>query len=1205
MALLPNDVRPDPTADLHWSAYRGAIHEIFSQNAKAHPDRTCVVETASSTSPERTFTYQHINEASNTLAHYLVTNGIQRGEVVMVYAYRGVDLVVAVMGVLKAGATFSVIDPAYPPERQKVYFEVALPRALVIIEKATDGKPLDKIVRDYVDAKLHLRTEVPALRLNDDGSIIGGSIASGEDCLSSSMAKKADLPGVTVGPDSTPTLSFTSGSEGNPKGVKGRHFSLAYYFPWMAERFGLSEKDCFSMLSGIAHDPIQRDIFTPLFLGASLIVPPTEDIASDRLAAWASTNGITVTHLTPAMGQILLGSVEPKIESLHGAFFVGDILMKSVCKRLQQLAPNCRIKNMYGTTETQRAVSYYEIPSFSSEPKYLEELPRDVIPAGKGMIAVQLLVVDREKQDRRCEIGEIGEIYVRAGGLAEEYLGDAEKSGEKFVQNWFVDPQRWKYEDEQAAAKSHEPWRQFFSGPRDRMYRSGDLGRYMPDGNVECVGRADNQVKIRSFRVELGEVDEHLSKHGLVRENVTLAVRDHNEEQILVSYYVPDVNKWREWYAAHVDQSHNGATTNGTNGTHSITRSSRRRSSVTNDMSVVQRMQIFEPLERDLRSHMKKTLAAYAVPTRFIPMLVLPLTPNGKVDRRALPMPEARELLSAMSVADDIDERTNTEQEVAEVWAQLLPATSESIPRETPFYDLGGNSIMAVQIVPKINKRWQGVNLPIGVMAGGQPTLKSVARSIDKSLGSHVDAETGEEDGSHTERYSDDLPKQIAQLPASISAVDAESPGVSTGMNILLTGATGFLGAYILRDLLMRSPPNHVYAHVRAKSPAQALERIRTTSTAYGIWEDRWVTEGVLEIVLGNLKEPKLGMGLHNYKRIAADADLIVHNGAHVHWLLPYENLKAANVQSTLECIKLCAKGKPKRLAFVSSTSALDSEHYLQRTELGEKILETDNLEGSREGLATGYGQTKWVSEKMIGEACKRGLSGVVIRSGYVLGDPNTGVSNTDDFLIRMLKGCVQIGCRPDVRNTINMVPVTHVARLIAATAFYGEKGSVSHVEAHPRLSFNELLGTLESYGYEAPLEHYDYWRDLVVKYVEDGSKREELALLGLYHMVTDDLPEDTKAPVLDDRNAQKALKADTKNLAAKSSLQSGSGGDLVTGTPQGVTKEAVAAYLAFLVARGFMPKPEGKGAALPKIELSREQAEALDCVGGRGGGGS
>ncbi|TKA82073.1 hypothetical protein B0A55_01519 [Friedmanniomyces simplex] len=1207
MALPPDDVRPDPTADLHWSTYRGAIHEIFSNNAKAHPDRTCVVETASSTSPERAFTYQHINEASNILAHHLVRNGIQRGEVVMVYAYRGVDLVVAVMGVLKAGATFSVIDPAYPPERQIIYFEVAQPRALVIIEKATDGKPLDKSVREYINTNLHLRTEVPALRLHDDGSLVGGSSVSSEDCLSSSTAKKADLPGVTLGPDSTPTLSFTSGSEGRPKGVKGRHFSLAYYSPWMAKRFGLSEKDRFSMLSGIAHDPIQRDIFTPLFLGASLIVPPMEDIASDRLASWASANNITVTHLTPAMGQILLGSVEPKIESLHGAFFVGDILMKSVCRRLQQLAPNCRIKNMYGTTETQRAVSYYEIPSLNAEPKYLEELTRDVIPAGKGMLDVQLLVVDRENKERQCEIGEIGEIYVRAGGLAEEYLGDAEKSGQKFVQNWFVDPQRWKEEDKRhaATAKSPEPWRDFFSGPRDRMYRSGDLGRYMPDGNVECVGRADDQVKIRSFRVELGEVDTHLSRHDLIRENVTLAVRDHNEEQILVSYYVPDMKNWRDWYAEHVDKSQDGTTTNGANGAQPVSKSARRRVSATKDMSVVQRMRIFEPLERELRSHLNKTLPAYAVPTRFIPMLELPLTPNGKVDRRALPFPEAAELLSAMSVAADVDSRTETEQQLAEVWAQHLLATAESIPRETSFYDLGGNSIMAVQIVPKVNKRWQGVNLRMDVMAGGQPTLKSVARSIDRSL-KPVDAVAGEEDEPQAELYSDDLPKQIAQLPASLPAAAAEYPRISTGMNILLTGATGFLGAYILRDLFMRSPPNHVYAHVRATSPKQAFERIRTTCTAYGIWEEWWATEGVLEVVLGDLEKPKLGMTETDYDRVAADADLIVHNGARVHWLLPYENLKAANVQSTLECIKLCAKDKPKRLAFVSSTSALDSEHYLRTIEQGDKVLETDDLEGSRQGLATGYGKTKWVSEKVIDEACKRGLSGVIIRSGYVLGDPNTGVSNTDDFLVRMLKGCVQIGSRPDVENTINMVPVTHVARLIAATAFHGGEGSVSHVEAHPRLTFNDFLGALPSYGYRAPLESYSEWRDKVVKYVEDGSEREELALLGLYHMVTGDLPEATKAPVLDDRNAQRALETDAKDLATKSSLKSdGSGGRSVVYTPQGVTKEAIGVYLAFLVARGFMPKPEGKGDALPKVELSGEQAGALDRVGGRGGGGS
>ncbi|KAK5132690.1 hypothetical protein LTR08_008734 [Meristemomyces frigidus] len=1196
MAPRVDDVRPDPTSDLHWSDYKGAIHEIFASNAQAHPDRTCIVETESLNSSEIVFTYRQINEASNILAHHLVSNGVQRGEVVMVYAHRGVDLVVAVMGVLKAGATFSVIDPAYPADRQIIYLDVAKPRALINIEKATqDAGPLGPTVREYIETQLQLRTEVPLLKLIDNGILQGGSLHEGdEDCLTAAAAKKADPPGVIVGPDSTPTLSFTSGSEGRPKGVKGRHFSLAYYFQWMAKRFGLSEKDRFSMLSGIAHDPIQRDIFTPLFLGASLIVPSSEDITFDRLARWASENKITVTHLTPAMGQILLGSTEPKVETLHGAFFVGDVLLKRDCRRLQQLAPNCKIKNMYGTTETQRAVSYYEIPSLNDDSSYLDQMG-DVIPAGMGMTDVQLLVVDREKKERQCEVGEIGEIYVRAGGLAEHYLGDEAKSAEKFVQNWFVDEQRWVEEDKKraTAAAKPEPWRQFYFGPRDRMYRSGDLGRYMSDGNVECVGRADDQVKIRGFRIELGEIDTHLSQHPLIRENVTLVKRDHNEEQILVSYYVPEMQRWRDWYAEKEDKVKAIAKTNGTadNNALGVPSSGRRRESARDEMSVAQRMAIFELLTADVRDRLKKKLPVYAVPTLFIPMLRLPLTPNGKVDRRALPFPGAAELLGAMPKAEDVDARTDTEKELADIWSQHLPTTSESVPRETSFYDLGGNSIMSVQIIPKINRRWEGANIPMSVMAAGTPTLRSVGRYIDRSMnpmGLRLDAVPGEEEEQQAELYSNDLVKQIEKLPASIPAISSAFPEINQGINILLTGATGFLGAYILRDAFMRHPPNHVYAHVRASSHKEAMNRIRTTCTAYGLWQNWWETEGNLEVVLGDLEKPKLGMNDSDYKKIAEDADVVIHNGARVHWLMPYESLKPANVQSTIECIKICATEKPKRLAFVSSTSALDSEYYMQQSEYGNKILEFDNLEGSRHGLGTGYGQSKWVSEKVINEACKRGLSGVIVRSGYVLGDPKTGVSNTDDFLVRMLKGCVQIGSRPDVENTINMVPVTHVARLVVAVAFHGEKGTVAHVDAHPRLTFNEFLGALEAYGYTSPVESYEDWKHKVVIFVEGKRTDEELALLGLYHMVTGDLPEATKAPNLNDRNAQRALGKDEKSE-----------------TPTGVTKEAVGAYLAFLVARGFMKPPAGGVGLLPKIQLSKAQTEALNRVGGRGGGGS
>lgn len=1176
MALKADDVRPDPTSDLHWSNYRGAIHEIFASNAKAHPDRECVIETACSTAPRRVFTYQHINEASNLLSHYLVSNGVQRGEVVMVYAHRGVDLVVAVMGVLKAGATFSVIDPAYPSDRQIIYLDVAKPRALVVIDKATrDAGPLDQSVRTYIKENLQLRTEVPALKLQDDGTLLGGSMSASKDCLSDQIAKKADLPGVVVGPDSTPTLSFTSGSEGRPKGVKGRHFSLAYYFPWMSQRFGLSRQDRFSMLSGIAHDPIQRDIFTPLFLGASLIVPPAEDITFDRLANWASTNSITVTHLTPAMGQILLGSTEPKITSLHGAFFVGDVLLKRDCRRLQQLAPNCRIKNMYGTTETQRAVSYYEIPSLNGDAHFLDKMG-DVIPAGKGMLDVQLLVVDREKKERQCEVGEIGEIYVRAGGLAEEYLGDPEKNAQKFVRNWFVDEQRWVDEDKKRAASASktEPWRTYYFGPRDRMYRSGDLGRYMSDGNVECVGRADDQIKIRGFRVELGEIDTHLSQHPLVRENVTLYRRNHNEEHILVSYYVPDMQKWREWHSGQ------------TNG--------ERRVSVQVSDDIVQRMQIFRMLTHDVRERLKKKLPIYAVPTLYIPMLRLPLTPNGKVDRKVLPFPEEAELLGAEPKAEDLHTRTETESKLADLWAEQLKQNADTLSRDVDFNALGGNSIMSIQIISKINKKWEGVNVPISIMSARQPTLKSVARYIDRSLdpvGLRLDAEVGQDEEEQATYYSNDLANVVATLPEHIQTADASSlrAKLKGGLNILLTGATGFLGAYLMHDAMMRTPPNHVYAHVRAKTHKEGMERIRQTCTAYGLWQAWWETEGVLEVVLGDLEQPKLGMSDKDYENVAEHADLVIHNGARVHWLQPYERLKAANVTSTVECIKICSIGRSKRLAFVSSTSALDTDHFVQQSESGKSVRENDDLEGSRQGLGTGYGQTKWVSEKVISVACKRGLDAVVVRPGYVMGDAKSGVSNTDDFLIRMLKGCVQVGSRPDVKNTINMVPVTHVARLVNAVAFQGKGSTVSHVEAHPRLTFNIFLGALENYGYTAPIEPYGLWKGKVEQYVESSdSEREELALLGLYHMVTGDLPAATKAPILHDTHAQQALEADK------------------SATRGAVTVDAIGSYLSFLTARGFMPAPSISTAkALPALNMSKEQIDALNRVGGRGGASS
>ena len=1180
---------PDPTSDLEWSSFRGAIHDIFSANAEAYPDRTCVIETKSDASPERRFTYQQIHEASNIVAHHLVENGLERGDVVMIYSYRGVDLVVAVMGTLKAGGTFSVLDPAYPPDRQNIYLEVSKPKALVVIEKATqDAGELSDKVRGFIHENLDLKTEVPALHLRDDGFLQGGEV-QGNDVFERVRVKKAKGPDVVVGPDSTPTLSFTSGSEGRPKGVRGRHYSLAFYFDWMAKTFNLSQDDKFTMLSGIAHDPIQRDMFTPLFLGAQLLVPAKDDIQNELLAEWMKEHGATVTHLTPAMGQILVGGATAQFDKLHHAFFVGDILIKRDCRTLQNLASNVRIVNMYGTTETQRAVSYYEIPSWNDREGFLDGM-KDVIPAGRGMYNVQMLVVNRFDRTKLCAVGELGEIYVRASGLAEEYLGTPELTAKKFVNNWFPGHEKGVEADKKRFEETHknQPWAKYYLGPRDRLYQSGDLGRYTPTGDVECSGRADDQVKIRGFRIELGEIDTHLSQHPLVRENVTLVRRDKFEEQTLVSYVVPQIKAWTQFLAE------------------------QGKEDIPDDGTLFDRVERFRMLQSTVQEYLRTKLPAYAVPSVMVPMKAMPLNPNGKIDKPKLPFPDTG-MLSARTrrKSSMLQQLTEGELALAKIWAKLVPGLiPKTIKPSDSFFAIGGESMKAQQLAYQV-RRTMGVNLAISKVYN-RHTLKEMAAVIDhlRAADSLGGAEGDDTNGNQSNgvkaevEYGDDANELVKILPTSFPTASADIPSAP---KVFLTGVTGFLGSYILKDLLDRQNPQvqKVTVLVRAKDEASAFSRVKDTCQAYGVWEESWHSR--IHCVVGSLGPAQFGVPEHQWTQLAQETDVVIHNGAQVHWINTYATLKPPNVLGTVEAMNLAAEGKPKLFTFVSSTSVLDHEHFVFESERviaagGEGISEDDDLSTSSTGLGTGYGQSKWVAEYLCREAGRRGLKGCIIRPGYVLGHSKTGVTNTDDFLIRMLKGCVQLGTRPNINNSVNMVPVDHVARTVVACAFHppfpsasssspaeSPGVSVAQITGHPRLRFNQYLSALETYGYTAKLTDYVPWASSLEHYV---STHEDFALMPLFTFVANDLPSNTRAPDLDDRNAEKALYEDS----------TWTGEDVSGGA--GVTKREVGLYLSYLVEVGFLPGPTGeKGVKeMPRVVVGRGQREAMKRVGGRGG---
>lgn len=1170
---------PDPTVDLDWSGFRGAIQDIFMDNALEFPDRTCVVETKSFQDPSsqtRTFSYKQINQASNIVGNYLKETGIKKGDIVMIYAYRGVDLMVAVMGVLKAGATFSVIDPAYPPARQNIYLSVAKPQGLIGIEKAG---VLDKLVEDYINTDLSVISKIPQLRINADGSLVGGSLDSCKDCLDEFQSYKDTPTGVVVGPDNNPTLSFTSGSEGIPKGVLGRHFSLAYYFPWMAKRFGLSSKDKFTMLSGIAHDPIQRDMFTPLFLGAQLLVPTADDIGTPgKLADWMAEYGATVTHLTPAMGQLLSAQASTPFPALHHAFFVGDILTKRDCLRLQTLAENVYIVNMYGTTETQRAVSYFEIESRSANSSYLKNL-KDVMPAGTGMHNVQLLVVNRNDTSQTCGVGEIGEIYVRAAGLSEGYRGLPELNKQKFVNNWYVDPAHWIAQDEKNKTPEQASWRAAaWFGPRDRLYRTGDLGRYLPDGNVECCGRADDQVKIRGFRIELGEIDTHLSQHHLVRENCTLVRKDKSGDQVLISYIVPkdcdELNELRDEVEEQSDPVVNG-------------------------------LAVYGPLIKDIKKYLKKRLASYAIPTIIVPLQSLPLNPNGKVDKPKLPFPDTvqleavAKLTSATSGASGEQQNfTQLETQIRDLWYDVLPHKPSSIAKDDSFFDLGGHSILGTSMIFELRKRLN-VEIPLGAIFKN-PTLEAFAKEVSRFVkGDLAELANGSEQAlkqvENEKSYYDDA-KELAVSALDKTYLSLDGLDFTKTVNVFVTGVTGFLGSFILKDLLTCRPgcKFNIYAHVRASSKESGLERIRKAGKTYGIWNEKW-TESI-EIVLGDLSKPKFGLETSAWESLANTVDVVIHNGAMVHWVYPYSTLRDANVIGTINVMSLCSTGKPKYFSFVSSTSTLDTEHYFNASdEYTAKgfagIPESDDLMGSSAGLGTGYGQSKWAAEYIIRKAGERGLKGCITRPGYVTGYTKTGASNTDDFLLRFLKGCAELGLYPNITNSINMVPVDHVARVVVATALHPpqrEYLSVAHVTGHPRINYTEFVGSLKTYGYEVKREDYPVWKTSLEKYVVEEANTS--ALFPLLHFVLDNLPQDTKAPELDDENAVRALQQDIE-LSHQ---------DVSKG--KGVVEDVAGVYISYLVKIGFLPAPTGHGKALAEVELSDETMALITSgAGGRG----
>lgn len=601
-------VLPDPRLPLR-ADIQPAMHEGFALQVNRVPHRTAVVD------GEGSWSYAELDLASNKVAHVLRRKGLGRGEVVAVYATASSSLVCCLLGILKAGGAFVVLDCAYPAGRLHRYIEKAKPVALLHLEAAGAlPEPLEKFA-----AGLRCRMEIPMRK---------------ELLLASMTGPDEGAPGISVDGGDPAYVIFTSGSTGQPLGILGTHQPVSHFLHWHIDTFGLGENDRFSLFSGVGHDILLRDMFTPLWLGASLHIPPQDKRETPgTLAGWMESERITASHTTPALAELLCdtGSSErPTLAALRWLFFGGDKLTHGLVQRVRRTAASCRLVNFYGTTETPQAMSFELIDANAPI-----RPPWEGVPIGKGIDGAQLLLLNPAEQ--QAGIGEFAEICVRTPYLSTSYLDEEQLTRERFLTNPFT------------------------SAVDDPIYRTGDMGRYRPDGSVTFAGRRDQQIKLRGFRVELAEVEAALRNCAGVRECTVVVGLDDPGEKRLLAYVAPyDVS------------------------------------------SAPSTAQLLDVLRRNLPDHM--------VPAAIVMIEKLPLTPNGKIDHKALPPPDFSRAQSGPSYEAP---RTHAEQIMTSIWAEVL--NLEQIGIHDNFFEMGGHSLLAIKFVSLLRER-TGFDLPMRML---------------------------------------------------------------------------------------------------------------------------------------------------------------------------------------------------------------------------------------------------------------------------------------------------------------------------------------------------------------------------------------------------------------------------------------------------------------------------------------------------------
>ncbi|CAD6450786.1 24696652-b1e4-47b4-9288-53a86a903fff [Sclerotinia trifoliorum] len=948
--------------------------------------------------------------------------------------------------------------------------------AFVPLDPSQPQERLEAIIRK-ANAKLVITSPQTASKFID---ITKQTISVSDALLTSLHASLQDRPSIRIKPYNAAFVLFTSGSTGEPKGIVQEHSSVSTSSLAHGKAFGWSSRSRVLQYAAYTFDVSMMDIFTTLIYGGC-VCTPSEDDRRSNIIGIMNTMQVNWVLFTPSVANLISPEDLPCLETLT---LGGEAVTQ---ENVVRWANAVTLYNCYGPAESSPTTANLLRPNSRGS------------TIGREFGSALCWLVDPKDHDRLVPIGAVGELLVEGPTLARGYIGDMDKTKAAFIKN-----PRWPAE---------------ILGTRTRrFYKTGDLVRYNSDGSLDFVGRKDFQVKIRGQRVELGDVEYHLSTYPAVALSMASSPKTGAFAKSLVAII-------------------------------QIRDTDSEPASATDILSLVSNHQLATSgfSIAKLEQFLKSKLPIYMVPTHWFAVEQIPLSVSGKINRKAvefwltqLSRDSANSILtnglSNGPINGSINGATNGTTnghtngqngttiskeniisfKISSKLASLVyhndhQAKSKLISQDITLTAIGLDSIQIISLIMFIKQEFT-VKLHISVLLHPKATIRSVTQYIEELRAVGI-SQSGAE-------RSVDLRMELQMYKQQM---DKWGRGPSI-QNVFLTGGTGFLGSQILFHLCARRDIQKVMVHVRAKNLKDGLQRVKKMAMQAGWWTDSYLEK--IEVWLGDLGKHHLGLNSDQWDCLAGKSlfsrrvHAIIHCGAKVHWNSDFSSLKMANVDSTWSLLNIMNE-TPSVVKFVYISGGYNGPS------LAEKNLHMDD-DHINNVLPTEYAKTKFISQLLVQEYSQTTIQNhnrvFVVKPSFIIGTPHQGIANTDDFIWRLVASCIEVGSfnEADADSWLFISDVDNVARVVLDCCDAKQNDSsdpvVGITEGLPVREFWSILG--RHFGYIIEPLRQDEWLDTI--YADIDSKHESHPLWPLIHnlekehgkmgMPMDKIPQELKA---------------------------------------------------------------------------------------------